>query len=114
MAVLDSGATISIISIKLVKKLGFSITEPFNTVVITANDTQERALEKLVGVKLVVQSILVPTNFQVIKNPNEIMLLEMDWFQKVCAWLYFDEKKLFIRYLEKGIEIPIYQSKEDN
>ncbi|CAG8440448.1 9257_t:CDS:2 [Cetraspora pellucida] len=78
-AVLDSENAVSILSRKLVKKLGLTITEPSNAVVITAN----KAL---------------------IENLVEIMLLGIDWFQKVHAHLHFDKKKLILQYLGKSIE----------
>ncbi|CAG8799070.1 20130_t:CDS:1, partial [Racocetra persica] len=45
--------------------------------------------------------------------PDETMLLDIDWFQKVRARIHFDEQKLLFRYLGKSNEIPIIQTCED-
>ncbi|CAG8649204.1 13979_t:CDS:2 [Cetraspora pellucida] len=44
----------------------------------------------------------MPTNFQVIENQDEIMLLGMDWFQKVHTHLHFNEKNCFLDTWDNG------------
>ncbi|CAG8728294.1 8898_t:CDS:1 [Acaulospora morrowiae] len=112
VAVLDSGAAVSIMSKKLLTKLRLQISEPSNAVVVTANGTRERALGKLKNVALQLGRITVPTDFQVIESTEEMMLLGMSWFKKLCAHLYFDEQKLIITHGGESIELPIHQEKE--
>ncbi|CAG8740566.1 10452_t:CDS:2, partial [Acaulospora morrowiae] len=112
VAVLDSGAAVSIMSKKLFTKLRLQISEPSNAVVVTVNGTRERALGKLKDVALQLGRITVPTNFQVIESTEEMMLLGMSWFKKLHARLYFDEQKLIITHEGESIELPIYQEKE--
>ncbi|CAG8661664.1 16912_t:CDS:2 [Cetraspora pellucida] len=83
LAVLDSGAAVSIMFNKIVKKLDLKITEFSTTMVIIANRARVRALGKVVDVKLVVDRILVPTTFQVIKSTDKTLLLGMDWFKRI-------------------------------
>ncbi|CAG8741513.1 126_t:CDS:2, partial [Cetraspora pellucida] len=113
LAVLNSGAAVSIMSKGLARKLGLTIKEPSNTVIVIANGTRERMLGKLLEIKLIIRDLMVPTSFQVIENSDEMLLLRMEWFQKEHAQLHFDEKKLFLRYSGKNIEVPIYQTRED-
>ncbi|CAG8655977.1 9528_t:CDS:2, partial [Cetraspora pellucida] len=80
IAVLDSGAVVSIMSNKMMK-LQLKITEPSTTTVVTANNAHVRALEKIVNVKLVLEGIMVPTTFQIIESKDETLLLGMDWFK---------------------------------
>ncbi|CAG8615566.1 11185_t:CDS:2 [Acaulospora morrowiae] len=98
VAVLDSGAAVSIMSKKLLTKLGLRITEPSSAVVVTANGTRERTLGKIRDVALELGGIIIPTDFQVIESTDEMMLLGMSWFKKLRARLHFDEQKLFITY----------------
>ncbi|CAG8632918.1 3038_t:CDS:2 [Acaulospora morrowiae] len=113
VAVLDSGAAVSIMSKKLLTKLGLQISEPSNAVVVTANRTRERALGKLKDVALQLGRITVPTDFQVIESMEEMILLGMSWFKKLRARLYFDEHKLIITHEGESIELPIHQEKEE-
>ncbi|CAG8455607.1 13803_t:CDS:1 [Acaulospora morrowiae] len=112
VAVLDSGAAVSIMSKKLLTKLRLQISEPSNAVVITANRTRERALGKLKDIALQIGRITVPTDFQVIESTEEMILLGMSWFKKLRACLYFNEQKLIITHKEESIELPIHQEKE--
>ncbi|CAG8529947.1 3268_t:CDS:2 [Acaulospora morrowiae] len=98
VAVLNSETAVSIMSKKLLTKLGLQILEPSNAVIITANGTQERALGKLKDI--------------VIESMEEMMLLGMSWFKKLCTHLYFDKQKLIINYKGESIELPIHQEKE--
>ncbi|CAG8658745.1 8839_t:CDS:2 [Acaulospora morrowiae] len=112
VAVLNSGAAVSIMSKKLFTKLGLQISEPSNAVVITANRTRERALGKLKDVALQLGRITVPTDFQVIESKEKMMLLGMSWFKKLRVHLYFDEQKLIITHEGESIKLPIHQEKE--
>ncbi|CAG8589626.1 3730_t:CDS:2, partial [Racocetra persica] len=52
--------------------------------VVTTNGTRKKALEKLPDLRLCIRDIIIPTNFQ-----------------------------LFLWYLDKYIEVSIYQARED-
>ncbi|CAG8637509.1 1395_t:CDS:2 [Acaulospora morrowiae] len=64
IAVLDFGAAVSIMSKKLLTKLGLQISELSNAIVVTANGTRERALGKLKDVALQLGRIIIPMDFQ--------------------------------------------------
>ncbi|CAG8540458.1 5013_t:CDS:2 [Acaulospora morrowiae] len=91
---------------------GAAISEPSNTVVVTMNRIRERALGKLKDVVLQLGRITVPTDFQVIESMEEMMLLGMSWFKRLCTRLYFDEQKLIITHEGESIELPIHQEKK--
>ena len=52
VTVLDSGATVSIITAKLMKKLGLRIDKDLKTIVVTANKTRKKALGTITNVKI--------------------------------------------------------------
>ncbi|CAG8709154.1 6692_t:CDS:2, partial [Acaulospora morrowiae] len=95
VAVLNSGAAVSIMSKKLLTKLRLQISEPSNAVVITANRTRERALGKLKDIALQLGRITVSTDFQVIESTEEMMLLGMKDLDEVESYLTDDQEDLY-------------------
>ena len=54
VAILDSGAAVSIITAKLMRKLGLQIQKPSKTIVVTANRTRTKALGIISDVKITI------------------------------------------------------------
>ncbi|CAG8510750.1 31934_t:CDS:2 [Gigaspora margarita] len=87
LAVLDSGAVISIISKCLLDKLGLNIND-----------------------KPITVEVVVPTTLYVIESLDDTLLLETEWFQKTKARIHFDEQKLYLKYADRLAEIKISNS----
>ncbi|CAG8559270.1 17916_t:CDS:2 [Gigaspora margarita] len=104
VAVLDSGAAMSLMSRRMMEKLNLKIDEPSTTVVVTANGTREHALGKVNNLKLAIRDIMIPTTFQIIESTDNLLLLDMDWFVKARARLHFAEKRLYLTYGGKTSE----------
>ena len=66
VAILDSGAAVSIITAKLMKRLGLKINQHSKTIVITASGAREKALGSITDVKITFQDIVIPIDLQVI------------------------------------------------
>ncbi|CAG8697065.1 2782_t:CDS:2, partial [Cetraspora pellucida] len=98
-AVLDSEAVISIVSKRLLDKIGLEIDEEFSTVIVMVTGAKAKT-GKVKNAKLVIQGITIPTTLQVLESPEETLLLGTDWFQKVNARIHFDEQKLYLKYLD--------------
>ncbi|CAG8781668.1 772_t:CDS:1, partial [Acaulospora morrowiae] len=107
VAVLDTGAAVSIITKRLADKLRLTINEKSTSVVVTANRTRERTLGKIKDVGITIQGVTIPVKLRVIESRDETLLLGTDWFQKTKARIHFDEQKIFLRYQGKELEIPI-------
>ena len=90
VAILDSGAAVSIITAKLMRKLGLQIEKPSKTIVVIANRNRTKALEIIPDVKITIQDIIISINLQVIESMNETLLLGTDWFNKSRAKLDFE------------------------
>jgi hypothetical protein len=124
VAILDSGAAVSIITAKLMKKLGLQIEGPSKTIVVTANGTRDKALGIIRDVKITVNDIIIPVNLQVIDSRDETLLLRTDWFNKARAKLDFENSTLNVRYLGRTTTLnathigptfmPIIEELEDN
>src|SRR5437868_14389449 len=90
VAVLDSGAAVSIITAKLIKKLGLRINRDSKTIVVTANKAREKALRTIINIKITFQNIAILIDLQVIELKDETLLLETNWFTKARVNLDFD------------------------
>ena len=110
VAILDSGAAVSIITRKLMKKVGLSIDEQSNTVVVIANGERTRALGQVKKAQIAIQNLLIPISLQVIDSQDETLLLGTDWFRKTHASLDFGTNQIRLRYLAKTITVPVTSS----
>ena len=105
IAILDSGAAVSIITKKLMDKLRLSPDAPSETVVITANGMRTKALGQISNLKISIQDLVIPIQLQVIESREETFLLGIDWFEKIKAKWDFDTRTLQICYQNKCINI---------
>ena len=107
IAVLDSGAAVSIITNKLMKKIGLKIKDSSNVFVVTANGTKTRALGKIPDLQIALQTLAVPITLQVIESSEDTLLLGTDWFHKTNANLNFGTNTIKLQYEDKVVTIPI-------
>src|SRR5688572_10146102 len=98
VAVLDSGAAVSIITNKLRKKLELTINGLSKVVVITANGVKQRVFGQIDYVPIGIQNLLVPMKLQVIESSEETLLLGTDFFEKTQAQWNFADKTLGLFY----------------
>ncbi|CAG8704079.1 582_t:CDS:2, partial [Cetraspora pellucida] len=98
LVILDSRVAVSIISKILAAKLGLKITKLFNMVITVANT---------------IESVIIPTNFQVLENLEEVMLLEMDWFQKAKEDYSEDPQETYSNDEGTNENIETYLSPKD-
>jgi len=105
VAILDSGAAVSIITNKLIKKLGLEPDTSSKTVVITANGTRTRALGQITKLRISIQNMLVPVTLQVIESREETLLLETNWLHQMKAKWDFNSRQLQIQYQGRTIQI---------
>jgi predicted metal-dependent hydrolase len=89
--VIDSGAAASIITKKLMKKLGYIIDQSSKLVIVAVNGEKTRALGEIMDFPLKVKGIHFTHNIQVIDSSDEILILRNDWLTKVNANLDWKE-----------------------
>ncbi|CAG8752705.1 742_t:CDS:2, partial [Cetraspora pellucida] len=84
VAILDTGAAVSIITKRLADHLELRINEESKTVVVIATGARERTLGKITKVNINILNVRIPTALQVLES-----------------------QKLVIRYMRKRFEVPI-------
>jgi hypothetical protein len=98
VAVLDSGAAVSIITKSLKNKLGLKVDRESKVIVITANGDRQRALGQINNVNIDVQNLRVPMKLLVIDSADDNLLLGTDWFEKTKAQWNFANRTLKLTY----------------
>ena len=78
-AVVDSRAATSIMTKKLMDKLGYKINEPSKLTIVTANGSQIRSLGKINRIPLELEGEFIPTTFQVLDSVDDTLILGNDW-----------------------------------
>ena len=66
VAILDSGAAVSIMTRRLMDKLGLEPDSLSKTIVVTVNGTRERALGQITDLKITIQDLIIPIKLQII------------------------------------------------
>src|ERR1044071_9899559 len=74
-SVVDTGATVSIMTLSLMRKLGLKIDSPSKIIAIIADESRKRALGQIHDVPIVV----IPTTLQIIDFRDDNLLLGTDW-----------------------------------
>ena len=82
-AVVDSGATTSIITRPLLKELGYQISDPSNMVIVTANGSRVRALGTVNALPINLKYMIIPTDIHVLESQDKVLILGNDWLRKV-------------------------------
>ena len=93
-SVVDTGATVSIMTLSLMRKLGLTIDSPSKIIAIIADESRKRALGQIHDVPIVVQGGLIPTTLQIIDFRDDNLLLGTDWCINVNAKVDFGARKL--------------------
>src|SRR5919205_3717079 len=100
-AIIDSGAATSIITQKLMKKLGYQITAPLKVVVVTTNGTKVKPLGVIKNFPITINRTKILTTVEVLESPEDLLLLGNDWSLRVGANLDWKSLKYTIDYKGK-------------
>ena len=84
-AIIDSGASISMISYKVVKDLGLKIESPSTSLIISAAGSSVRPLGIIKNLPIEIEGTTIPIDVEVIDATTYSVLLGNDWSQKVDA-----------------------------
>ena len=85
LAIIDSGAFVSMIFYQTVKELGLKIEEPSKSIIIAATGTTSRLLGIIRDLLIRIQGRLIPIDVEVVPATSYSLLLGNDWSKKVKA-----------------------------
>ena len=111
--IIDTGAANSAISNKLMEKLAYNVEERSEKIFTTANGTKEPSLGRVRNVELYLEGKPTKVNFEVVNSSKEMLLLGIDWQQKVKAVIDVTEKNINIKGEEGFMDIPIETNLEE-
>src|SRR5437764_1154422 len=112
-AVVDSGAATSIMTKKLMDKLGYKINEPSKLTIVTANGSRIRSLGKINRIPLELEGEFIPTTFQVLDSVDDTLILGNDWLRKVQAVLNWKKGTLTIHDSDAPLTTQIRYTREN-
>jgi hypothetical protein len=84
-AVIDSGAAASIVTDKLMKRLGYTPTGPSGVVVVTTSGVRVKPLGVIKDFPISVNHLKMPTTIEVLESTDQVLLLGNDWLYEVGA-----------------------------
>ena len=84
-AIINSRASVSMISHQTVKKLGLKIEESSKSIIIAATETTFRSLEIIRNLPIRIQEWLIPIDVEVVPATSYSLLLRNNWSKKVEA-----------------------------
>ncbi|GBC39113.2 retroviral-like aspartic protease 1 [Rhizophagus irregularis DAOM 181602=DAOM 197198] len=101
IAVIDSGAAVSIMTTAMMKTLKLTIDGPSEYVIKTANGTRVRSLGKIQNLPLKVRNLIIKTNVQIIESSDSVFILGNNWMRKQ-SFEYDDEEEYESEELEEA------------
>ena len=96
--IIDSGAATSIITHRLMKKLGYKITAPSRIIVVTTNGDKVKPLGVIKDFPISINYLKAPTTFEVLESPEDLLLLGNDWLLRMRANLDWGYLKFAVNY----------------
>ena len=112
-AIIDSGASISMVSHKTVKELGLTIEKASNSLIVPAVGTSTRPLGIIKDLPVEIDHITIPLTVEVVDTTSYSVLLGNDWNQKVEANYNWKNGRYTFRWENKKHTIPTtYESNQ--
>ena len=112
-AIIDSGASISMVSHKTVKELGLTIEKASNSLIVPAVGTSTRPLGIIKDLPIEIDHITIPLTVEVVDTTSYSVLLGNDWNQKVEANYNWKNGCYTFRWKNKKHTIPTtYESNQ--
>jgi len=112
-AIIDSGASISMVSHKTVKELGLTIEKASNSLIVPAVGTSTRPLGIIKDLPIEIDHITIPLTVEVVDTTSYSVLLGNDWNQKVEANYNWKNGCYTFRWKNKKHIIPTtYESNQ--
>src|SRR5260363_331284 len=105
-AVIDSGATISMISYQVVKELGLKIEAPSTSLIVSAAGSSVRPLGIIKNLPIEIEGTTIPLDVEVMNATSYSLLLGNDWSHKVDASYNWKNKAYTLRWNKKKIHVP--------
>src|SRR6185312_11320162 len=109
--VIDSGAAASILTKKLMKKLGYSIDRKSKLVIITANGEKVHSLGEIAALPITIGRMTVETPVQVLDSTDEVFILGNDWLNRMNAVLDWKQGKLSVTGRNTTVTVPVICTK---
>jgi len=94
IAVLDTGANVSIIILPVVKKLRLTMGMPDGSKIIAVDQTKKNVISIIRDAPFSIQDARVPVNLLVIDASEDNLLLGTDWIDRYQADLSFHKREL--------------------
>jgi len=110
-AVIDSVAATSIITKKLMKRLGYSIDRKSKLIIITANGEQVHSLGEIEALPLTIGKMTIETPVQVLDSTDEVFILGNDWLKRMNAVLDWKQGKLSVTGKTTTVTVPVICTK---
>ena len=107
VAILDSGAAVSILSHDMAKKIGCNIGKNSITSITSINSDKQQSLGIAKNVTVEANGCKSSVNFVVMNQPPTPVLLGINWFHSVNGILDFKKSQLTIEFNNSKTIIPI-------
>jgi hypothetical protein len=105
-AIIDSGASVSMIAHSVVKELGLKIEQASTSLIISATGTSARPLGIIKDLLVEIEGALIPINVEVVPATSYTLLLGNDWSKKVEASYNWKNGCYSFKWKNKKFSIP--------
>ncbi len=106
-AIVDSGASVSIITLPIVKQLRLQMSPADGSSIVAVDQAKKKVLGFIRGAPLAIADARVPVDLMVIDAPRAALLVGTDWLRRYSADLLFSKKRLVFESREQKLSTPI-------
>ena len=116
-ATIDSGAATSVMTSKLMKRLGEEIDSPSKIIITTITGDSKRSLGVITKLRIKVNGTLTPIDVEVIEEPKvEKLILGNDYLSMVNATIKYNEMKVVLYPKTQSrleVDVDFYYNESD-
>src|SRR6266498_3451154 len=106
-AIVDSGASVSIITLPIVKQLRLQMSSADGSNIVAVDQVKRKVIGFIRGAPLAIADARVPVDLMVIDAPRAALLVGTDWLRRYSADLLFSKKRLVFESRGQKLSTPI-------
>ena len=106
-AIVDSGVSVSIITLSIVKQLRLQMSLADGSNIVTVNQAKKKVISFIKRALLTIANARVPVDLIVIDASRVALLVGTDWLRRYSIDLLFSKKRLVFESKGQKLSIPI-------
>jgi len=106
-AIIDSRASVSIITLPIVKQLRLQMSLANSSSIVIVDQAKKKVIGFIRGAPFIIADVRVLVDLIIIDAPRAALLVGTDWLRRYLVDLLFSKKRLILESKGQKLSIPI-------